>query len=144
MQLRDIYQSTIVDNALNQQHQKPLTEPDVLRKTLFNSSCGDRITVSGKISQHKLNQISFKATGCIISRASANMMGNLCIKQDLSKIDSLVTDFSKLMTGEPIKNPKSLGEAQALQSISELPTRIKCAMLPWKAIYQLINQNEVK
>lgn len=142
MELRDLYQSIIVDNALHPQNQKPLNSKRAIQVKLFNPTCGDVIRLSGIIEAQHLKQIAFKATGCIISRASANMMSNLCLNKSTSQIINFVTDFSKLMTNEPVQDLKKLGEAQALKSISELPTRIKCAMLPWKAIYQLIQHNQ--
>ena len=138
MQLRDLYQSMIVDNALHPQHQQALKGSGIKKVYGFNSSCGDQLLLAGRFQEQRLQEVSFHAQGCIISRASANIMGNLCLRQRSSKIITLITDFSKLVVGKSFKDSYELGEAWSLRSVSKLPTRIKCAMLPWETMYRLV------
>ena len=52
--------------------------------------------------------------------------------------------FSDMITKEVKPDRKVLGEAIILEGVKQFPARIKCAMLSWKAIYQLIEKYEGK
>lgn len=43
--------------------------------TATNASCGDSCTVSLKVTNGIIEEASFEATGCVISRASAGVLG---------------------------------------------------------------------
>jgi nitrogen fixation NifU-like protein len=38
--------------------------------------------------------------------------------------------------------PKALGDLRAMEGVRKFPQRVKCAMLPWRAVEQALQQNE--
>ncbi|GLB46226.1 iron-sulfur cluster scaffold-like protein [Philodulcilactobacillus myokoensis] len=140
MDIRSLYQDIILDNASHPQFQKRLSGTRIQKVLVNNPTCGDRLVINGIYQHHKLEAIYFHINGCIISKASTNMMAHLVIHHSIKQIDDLVLSFSKLMTNEDFANKDKLGDALSLSSVAKLPVRIKCAMLPWKGIYQLLHR----
>lgn len=97
--------------------------------TLFNSACGDTITMDVLLTNDKktIDDIRFSGEGCAISQASA----------------SLLTDHIKGMT---ISKVLSLDKNSVLAMLNTqlTPTRIKCALLPLEVLQKCILQLEEK
>ena len=49
--------------------------------------------------------------------------------------------FHDLVTKEDDNAPKSLGDLQVMRGVRKFPQRVKCAMLPWRAVEQALLQN---
>ncbi|TPR51650.1 Fe-S cluster assembly sulfur transfer protein SufU [Apilactobacillus micheneri] len=138
MELRDLYQRIILENAKkcpSEQIQNPSVH-------LHNPTCGDDISISCRYENHILKAININADGCIIFKAATSFMKALCINKTKNEIEEIVMNFSEFMTNDKKINKQLLGDAVVLQSVSHLPMRIKCAMLPFKAIYQLVNGDD--
>lgn len=56
----------------------PMTDATV-SATATNASCGDKCTVSLKVTDGIIEAVSFEATGCVISRASAGALAEAVI-----------------------------------------------------------------
>jgi nitrogen fixation NifU-like protein len=50
--------------------------------------------------------------------------------------------FHDLVTEERAGAPKMLGDLQVMQGVRKFPQRVKCAMLPWRALEQALQQNK--
>ncbi|TPR26444.1 SUF system NifU family Fe-S cluster assembly protein [Apilactobacillus micheneri] len=138
MELRDLYQRIILENAKkcpNEQFQNETVH-------LHNPTCGDDIAIKCQYDNNLFKDFEIKADGCIIFKAATTFMKELCINKTKEEIEDIVLNFSKFMTNDKKVNQKILGDAVVLQSVSHLPMRIKCAMLPFKAIYQLVNGDD--
>jgi nitrogen fixation NifU-like protein len=48
--------------------------------------------------------------------------------------------FKNLVTGQTTEPAKKLGDLQLLQGVRKFPQRVKCAMLPWRAVEQALAQ----
>lgn len=86
-----------------------------------NPLCGDDIELYIKIDDDKkVRDMKFKGRGCAISVASASLMTELLKGK---RLEELLT-FSK----------KDLLEALGIETLGLNPVRIKCALLPYKAL----------
>ncbi|NHV97379.1 MAG: SUF system NifU family Fe-S cluster assembly protein [Thaumarchaeota archaeon] len=86
-----------------------------------NPLCGDDIELYIKLdADKKVEDIKFKGKGCAISIASASLMTELLKGK---KLDELLS-FSK----------KDLLDALGIETLGLNPVRIKCALLPYKAL----------
>ena len=90
----------------------------------------------------KVEKLQVACDGCIICKGSTQMMLESIQDKSADQINELVLNMSKMMTHEDY-NKELLGDLVAFQSVVHLPIRIKCAMLPFKAIYQLINGDDI-
>ena len=85
---------------------------------------------------HRIADASFTGNGCAISQASASLMINLIKGQSVEKAGSLIALFQRMIKGEvtDVGELEELEDAAALQSISHMPARVKCALLSWRTL----------
>ena len=108
-----------------------------------NPTCGDEITLRVDVSRTGgvpvVQDVRWDGQGCSISQASASVLRDLVVGQDLSTVDRLSATFHDLMgsRGAGLHDEdaeESLGDAVAFTGVSKFPARIKCALLGWAAL----------
>lgn len=105
---------------------------------LTNSSCGDELIIYLKIQDGKITDGRFSGTGCAISQASADLF----IKEILGKSREEAMKkrelFEKMLLDKITeKESQALGEIKALECVSKMPARVKCAKLAWESLEKL-------
>ena len=107
-----------------------------------NPSCGDQITLQMKLDQNNvITDASFTGSGCAISQASVDMMADLVIGKTKEEALKLADIFDHMIKGEVSEEDlEKLDEAAALQDISHMPARVKCAMLGWRTLKEMLGQ----
>ncbi len=129
----DLYQETILRHARQPLHMRDIANPDATASG-DNPMCGDRCAVSIKFAPDQtLADIAFRARGCAISLASADLMADTLRNRTPASIRALAEDFKTLVKTGATTNP-NLDTLRALSGVSEYPSRIKCATLPWAAL----------
>ncbi len=121
-----LYQSIVLERARNPLHAG--------RPAVFNAEgrsenrmCGDIISIFRGAEGWR-----HEARGCAILIASAELMCDVATGKTAAEIAILSGMFEKLVnTGEV--NPE-LGDLNALASIAQYPSRLRCATLPWSAL----------
>ncbi|EEU21587.1 Fe-S cluster assembly sulfur transfer protein SufU [Lactobacillus mulieris] len=140
--LTDLYRESIVEAAQAPRHHGQLKKKNATVE-LHNPSCGDVLVLDGYFENNKLVDMAFSGYGCTISQASASLMTDQVLGQEISEIKDEVMLFSNLITDKLNQAEKDrLGDCIMLEGVKEFPARIKCATLAWKAIYQLIENYE--
>ena len=89
----------------------------------------------------KIQDISFKGTGCAISVASSSLMTEKAKGSSFEGIDALFEYVHEMLTGDPTtvaSNLDTLDKLTALSGVREYPTRVKCATLAWHALKNAI------
>lgn len=109
---------------------------------LTNPTCGDDIMMAADEKHPNVINLKVSCDGCIICKGSTKMMLEAIQDKSANQINELVLNMSKMMTHEDF-DQELLGDLVAFKSVVHLPIRIKCAMLPFKAIYQLINGDDI-
>jgi nitrogen fixation NifU-like protein len=85
---------------------------------------------------------SFTGVGCAISQASTDIMLDLIIGRTPDEARHLSELFGKMISGDISDDElEELEEAGALQNISKMPARVKCATLGWKTLEKLLDEN---
>ena len=108
---------------------------------MLNPSCGDKITVSMKIENNVITDIKFTGTGCSISLASASMLTEELKGLSVQKANEKIHDFLNMIMGTEF-NEENLEDSIALQNISQLLARVKCATLAWKITEKILEDNK--
>ena len=143
MDLKSLYREIVNEHNLSPTHKKEIENPDLVLRGV-NPSCGDDITRLLKLDGDIVSDGSFTGVGCAISQASADMMLDQIIgltKEEALKRAEL---FHGMVTGE-VKDEESLellDEAASLSDIAHMPARVKCAMLGWRTMKELIEHPE--
>lgn len=131
-----MYQEVILDHYKNPQH-KGLRDAFDSEVHHVNPSCGDEITLRVLISDDgsKVEDVSYDATGCSISQASASVMAEEILGQSVEVAMKKLADFEEMITsrGQYEGNEDLIGDGIAFTGVSQYPARVKCALLGWKA-----------
>ena len=105
-----------------------------------NPSCGDEITLNLMIENGVIKDGSFTGSGCAVSQASADIMLDLVIGKSTDEALRLNELFMKMIRGEADDDEiDELEEAGALSDISHMPARVKCALLGWRTMTEMIS-----
>lgn len=134
------YGEILTDHNLHPAHKHTLDDANY-RHEGINPSCGDDIVLNLKIEDGKIVDGSYTGSGCAISQASADMMLDLIIGKSTEEAQRLSDIFLRMIKGEADEAElEELEEAIALQDISHMPARVKCAVLGWHTMDEIVKQ----
>lgn len=139
MDLRQIYTQIIQEHNGNTCNKHPLDHPTVT-KAGVNPSCGDEITIELKLEDNKITDATFTGYGCAISQASTDIMIELIKGKTVEEAKKLSELFMQMIHKEVEEEEalEPLGDAAALKDISHMPARVKCAVLGWRTLNEMI------
>jgi nitrogen fixation protein NifU and related proteins len=140
--LEELYQEVILDHSRRPRNFGELPDASV-RVHGDNPSCGDEIHLAVKFDGNGgLQEIKFTGHGCAISQASASLMTMKLKGKSRADIEGMMRSFHELVTNGKVEAPKTLGDLKVMGGVRKFPQRVKCAMLPWRAIEQALRQSE--
>lgn len=139
--LESIYTDIIMEHSMETYNKHELKEKDDSEHG-HNPSCGDDITLEIKFDEDKIRDLSFTGTGCAISQASTSIMIDLLKGKTKKEALNLIDIFLKMIKRENIEeiDLEKLEDAKALQNISNMPARVKCAELAWYTMKSLLEK----
>lgn len=141
MNLNDIYTDMILEYSKNTYNKKHLNSPDTVELG-HNPSCGDEISLELKFDGDIIKDASYTGHGCAISQASTSIMIDQIKGKSKEEALELVNIYLEMIKGN-IKDEEELevlGDAMAFQNISNMPARVKCAVLAWHTLKESINK----
>lgn len=142
MDLKQMYREIVNEHNLHPTHKYDLDHPTLVLRGV-NPSCGDDINLQLKIEDGKITDGSFNGSGCAISQASADMMLDLIIGKSEDEAKKLGDIFIRMIKGEATDEEiESLDEAAALQNVSHMPARVKCAQLGWRTMEEMMKEDQ--
>jgi len=142
-ELQNVYNELIMEHSMNSYNKKKLDNADYC-EVGHNPNCGDEITLELKMDGNIIKDMAFSGHGCAISQASTSIMidtlkgktieeAKEIIKTFIGMIDRKVTDEKEL---------KKLEDAVAFKDISHMPARVKCALLAWHTLDDMIDKKQ--
>jgi nitrogen fixation NifU-like protein len=136
--LESIFRELILDHYRKPRNKGELEEPTVT-VAMRNPLCGDVIELMLRIEDDRIADLRFKGQGCSISQAAVSMMTEKLKGAGLDEAVALERRFLDLMHGDAAAGEdRALGDLRALQGVSRLPVRIKCALLGFNALDEAI------
>jgi nitrogen fixation protein NifU and related proteins len=140
--LEELYQEVILDHSRRPRNFGELADAAV-RVHGDNPSCGDEIHLAIKFDGNGgLQEIKFTGHGCAISQASASLMTMKLKGKSRAEVEEMFRAFRDLVTSGHNDAPKKLGDLLVMRGVRKFPQRVKCAMLPWRAVEQALRQSE--
>lgn len=141
MEINQLYTELIKEHSMDKSKKRPL-EDKTDSELGFNPSCGDEIILNLKINDGIIKDASYEGIGCAISQASASMMIDVIKGKSVEEAKKLVELFLKMIKNETTeeKELEKLQEAIVLQNISKLPARVKCAVLTWRTLENILEE----
>ena len=139
-ELEELYQEVILDHSRRPRNFGELPDAAV-RVHGDNPSCGDEIHLALKFGmQGDVADVKFTGHGCAISQASASMLTTKVKGKSRTEAMSLLRSFQSLITDGTGATPDSLGDLRLFEGVRKFPQRVKCALLPCRAIEQAMQQ----
>jgi len=140
--LEELYQEVILDHSRRPRNFGELANASV-KVHGDNPSCGDEIHLAIKFDGNGgMEEIKFNGHGCAISQASASLMTMKLKGKGRADAEQMLRAFRDLVTTGKNDAPKNLGDLQVMRGVRKFPQRVKCAMLPWRAVEQALRQSE--
>ncbi|WP_230398713.1 Fe-S cluster assembly sulfur transfer protein SufU [Novisyntrophococcus fermenticellae] len=139
MELKQLYNQIIVENSRAQWNRHKVDNHTVSLEGV-NPSCGDDIVLELRVVDRVIEDAGFVGDGCAISQASASIMIDLIKGKTVEEAKKLMNLFFAMIKGE-IKDEAQIDELQeatALQGISHMPARVKCAVLAWHTLEEAL------
>ena len=135
---RAFYNEMLIDHNMHPAHKHELPDADMEMRG-YNPTCGDDITLRLKVSEGVVVDGAFTGSGCAISQASADMMLDLVIGKPKEEALRLSDIFLRMIKGNASEEEiDELEEACVLQDVSHMPARVKCAVLGWHTLEQML------
>ena len=143
MDLKNLYREIVNEHNLNPTHRGDLPEANLVLRGV-NPSCGDDITLMLQVADGTIVNGSFTGEGCAISQASVDMMLDQIIGLTVEAAVARSELFHGMIRGEVTGEEalEELDEAASLQDISHMPARVKCAMLGWRTMKEILEHPE--
>jgi len=105
-----------------------------------NPLCGDHISVALSLDRECIERIAFQGESCAICKASASMMTSAVKGKTRADAEILIQEFLAMATGKlNLDGPNHIGRLAVFAGVCNLPTRVKCAILPWHTLHAAFN-----
>ena len=136
--LTSLYTELVIEHDKRPLH-AGLREPFDAEVHHVNPTCGDEITLrvhlSGSGEARRIEDVSYNAIGCAMSRASASIMADLLIGRTVAEVEPVQSHFDEAMhsRGKLAGDEELIGDGVALLGAAKFPARVKCVLMPWKA-----------
>lgn len=154
--LNNLYNDILIEHYQRPFNKKILNDYNFEQEGI-NPSCGDELYIYLKLNDNKIRDISFEGKGCLISIACASIMCyliSLLKEHNLNNIKQLINNIIKYIKGnidyDDIFNndfnylKNDFQDLLALKDINKIPVRLKCALLSWITLKELIDNQITK
>ena len=107
-----------------------------------NPNCGDEIKLEILVEDGKIADAAFSGHGCAISQSSTSIMIDTIKGKTVEEAKKIIEIYLKMIKREKLssKEKSMLGDARAFENISNMPARVKCAVLSWHTMQDLLNK----
>lgn len=141
-ELNDIYNDLIMEHSMNSYNKKKLQKCDFCEMG-HNPNCGDEISLEMKLNGDIIEDMAFSGHGCAISQASTSIMIDTLKGKTVEEAKEIVKTFIEMIKREETEEEvlKKLEDAIAFRNVANMPARVKCALLAWHTIEDILNKN---
>ncbi|WP_395371923.1 Fe-S cluster assembly sulfur transfer protein SufU [Komagataeibacter diospyri] len=136
----DLYRTVVLERARTPRYSGPLAGAQMQGEG-SNPLCGDRVRLQANVDvQGRVAALRHETRGCAICAASADLMAERVVGQEPAHVSQLHADLvTAVETGIA---PEGLGELSAFAPLHRHRSRIRCAMLPWSALIEMLNDDK--
>ena len=142
--LENVYNELIMEHSMNSYNKKKLEHAD-FSEIGHNPNCGDEITLELNVKDGIIEDMAFSGHGCAISQASTSIMIDTLKGKTIEEAKEIINAFIGMIKREITDEAEleKLEDAIAFQNVSHMPARVKCALLAWHTIEDILNKNEI-
>lgn len=140
MEHNTFYNEILIDHNLHPLHKEKLENANLILEGV-NPSCGDDLVIQFRVEDGVIVEGAFAGDGCAISQASADIMIDMVVGRPQEEALHLADLFLRMVQGKcSPEEIEELEEAGALQDISHMPARVKCAVLGWHTMQEMLTK----
>ena len=132
--LTDVYNDLIMEHSMNSYNKKKLDSADYCEMG-HNPNCGDEIELELKLNGDIIEDMAFTGHGCAISQASTSIMIDTLKGKTIQEAQEMIKREEK-----DEEELRKLEDAIAFKNVSNMPARVKCALLAWHTIEGILNK----
>lgn len=145
MEMDQLYTELILEHNQDKRN-KRLLDIFTTSEHGHNPSCGDDLTLQIDVKDDVVVDAAYTGSGCAISQASASMMIDIIKGKSVEEAFRLVDLFLGMIKKEVTDDDEleELEDAIALKNISNMPARVKCAVLAWHTLKEALKKEEAK
>ena len=138
--LDDVYNELIMEHSMNSYNKRKIDNPDKVEKG-HNPSCGDEIELELKMNGNIIEDLAFTGQGCAISQSSTSIMTDVLRGKTVEDAKGIIKTFIDMIKRETTdeKELEKLEDAIAFKNVSNMPARVKCALLAWHTIEKMLS-----
>ncbi len=140
-ELNQMYNELIMEHSMNSYNKKKLDRCDYCELG-HNPNCGDEIEIEVKLNGNIIEDMAFTGHGCAISQASTSIMIDTLKGKTVEEAKEIIETFIGMIKRETTSEEElqKLEDAIAFRNISNMPARVKCALLAWHTIEDILNK----
>lgn len=141
--LDQIYNDLIMEHSMNSYNKRKLPNANY-QEIGHNPNCGDEITLEIKLNNNIIEDMAFSGHGCAISQASTSIMIDTLKGKTVEEAKEIIKIFIGMIKREETseENLQKLEDAIAFKNVANMPARVKCALLAWHTIEDILNKKE--
>ena len=139
--LNSVYNDLIMEHSMNSYNKRNLENAD-FSEIGHNPNCGDEITLEVKLNGDKIEDMAFSGHGCAISQASTSIMIDTLRGKTIEEAKEIIKTFIEMIKRETTDEAelKKLEDAIAFRNVANMPARVKCALLAWHTMEDMLNK----
>ena len=126
-----MYDEILLEHNLHPEYRGEIKGVEAIR--LVNASCGDELEIFLEVKNGKILDGRFLGKGCAIALASADLFIKSVKGKTLKEAREMGVEFKKMILGQEFELER-MGVVKAMECVSRMPARVKCAELAWKSV----------
>lgn len=140
---RELYQQVILEHNKKPRNFGKL-ESCTHHADGHNPLCGDEIELTLVVQDGLVQDLRFQGHGCAISQASSSLMTTHVKGKPVAEAELMIEQFREMIRGtlDPSKDANILGKLSLFQGVKDLPSRVKCAVLPWATLHAALEGDD--
>lgn len=141
--LSDVYNDLIMEHSMYSENKKDIENADYCEMG-HNPNCGDEIKLELKLNGDIIEDLGFTGHGCAISQASTSIMIDTIKGKSVEEAREIISTFIAMIKRDITDENelKKIEDAIAFKNISNMPARVKCALLAWHTMEDIIQKRE--
>lgn len=133
-----IKREIIMDHYENPRNKGLVDDPRYLKINMNSESCIDDIDIQILVENNIIKDFRFDGVGCTISTASTSILSELVINENVETAYKIIKEYDNMIKELPY-DEMLLQEAVVFKDVSKQANRIKCAMIGFNGLLELLN-----
>ncbi len=139
--MEDFYTDLIMEHSMCSANKKNIDNANY-SSLGHNPNCGDEIKLYAVIKDNVIVDMAFTGHGCAISQSSTSIMIDTLKGKSVDEAKKIILIFMKMIRREEISEEEKdlLKDSIAFENVANMPARVKCAVLSWHTLEDLLEQ----